>query len=94
MKKEYGSFFHYHYYRQFALYGMMLQTYCMNEYGFNHNWAFNGNVLVVNTSDFNTKLYKVNEKHFKRGKDEYEKLLKQVAYYEIFGYDKKVEFVK
>lgn len=93
MKRAGGSFFHYHYYRQFALYGMILKTYCAKEYGFNHNWKFNGNVLVVNTVDYNTRLYKVNEKHILEGKHEYERLLKEVAYYEITGNKEEVEFI-
>ena len=72
---------------------MMLETYCANEYGFNHNWTSNGNVLVVNTIDYNTRLCRVTKKHLEEGKREYENLLKQVAYYEIYGYDEEVKFV-
>lgn len=93
MNRDYGSFYHYHYYRQFALYKMMLETYCVNEYGFNHNWTSNGNVLVVNTIDYNTRLCRVTKKHLEEGKREYENLLKQVAYYEIYGYDEEVKFI-
>ena len=93
MKPEYGSFYHYHYHRQFALYLMMLEAYCIKEYGFNHNWKVYGNVLVINTSDFDAKLFKVNKTQLEQGRIEYQKLLKQVAYYELNGYDEEVEFV-
>lgn len=65
----------------------MLEAYCANKYGFNKNWKSEGNVLVVNTVDYNTRLCKVVKKHIDEGTKEYEKLLKMVAYYEISGYE-------
>lgn len=93
MNQEYGSFYHYHYYRQFALYLMMLESFCINEYGFNKKWEVKSNVLVVNTADYSTKLFKVSEEQLSKGKKEYEELLKRVAYYEINGYNCEVEFI-
>ena len=92
MNNEYGSFKKYHYARQFAMYRFMLEAYCNSEYGYNHNWQFRGNVLTVNTTDFNSKLFTVNKNQFINGKNEYEQLLKRVAFYEMFGYDQQVEF--
>lgn len=92
MNREYGSFYHYHYYRQFALYIYMLAAYCQKEYGYNHHWKLQGNVLVVNTVNYETACYRVTNEHLKEGKAEYEKLLKMVAYYELFGYKNDVEF--
>lgn len=93
MNQEYGSFYKYHYYRQFALYLMILEQYCIKEYGFNKKWKSYGNVLVVNTIDHDTRCCSVYKDHLKLGKLEYERLLKQVAYYEIFGYEKDVKFI-
>ncbi len=93
MNQEYGSFYHYHYYRQFALYLMMLESFCINEYGFNKKWEVESNVLVVNTADYNTKLFKVNKEQLSKGKQEYEELLKRVAYYEMNNYNCEVEFI-
>ena len=93
MNSEYGSFYHYHYYRQFALYMMMLQTYCIKEYGFNHNWTSKGHVLVVNTSEYDTRLCYVSKEQFAKGKEEYEQLLKRIGYYTINGFEEEVEFV-
>lgn len=93
MNPEYGSFYHYHYYRQFAMYKMMLETYCAKEYGFNYKWKSSGNVLVVNTTDYNTRLCRVNDKQLELGTEEYETLLKQIAYYELFGYSDNIEFI-
>lgn len=95
MNPEYGSFYHYHYYRQFALYGDVLKLHCMMNYGYNINdWNFKANVLVVSTSDpYDSKVFSVNEKMLKKGRREYKELLKRVAYYEMFGYEKEVKFV-
>lgn len=93
MNKEYGSFYHYHYHRQFALYMMMLKYYCMKEYGLTDKWKCYGNVLVVNTSDQATKLYKITKQQFEQGRLEYERLLKMVAYYKINGFSPEVDFV-
>ena len=92
MNKEYGSFVKYHYARQFALYKLMLESFCTKEYGYNHNWEFKGNVLTINTVDFDSRLFKVNKYQFEQGKREFEQLLKMVAFYELFGYDKEVDF--
>lgn len=95
MNPEYGSMQHYHYYRQFALYGDILQLYCMKEYGFNLNeWIFNANVLVVSTGEgFTSRCFSISPNLLKRGRKEYRELLKRVAYYEMFGYDQEVEFI-
>ncbi len=92
MRKQDGSFTKYHYSRQFAFYKFMLETYCMKEYGYNHNWTFNGNVLAVNTANYESRLFKVNKSQFEQGKREFEQLLKRVAFYELFGYNKEVIF--
>ena len=95
MNPEYGSMYHYHYYRQFALYGDILQLYCMKEYGFTpKTWDFKANVLVVSTSDpYESQCYPISDKLIRKGRCEYMQLLKRVAYYEMFGYDEEVKFV-
>ena len=92
--KEYGSWYHYHYSRQMALYGMMLQEYCKEQYNFNSDWTFECNMLVVDTLRENdTRCIHVPDSELEKGKLEYEELLKRVAYYEMYGYDKEVEFI-
>ena len=95
MNPEYGSMYHYHYYRQFALYGDILQLYCMKEYGYTpKTWNFNANVLVVSTSDpYESQCFPISDNLIKKGRREYMQLLKRVAYYEIFGYKEEVKFV-
>ena len=91
--EETGSMFHYHYYRQFALYRWILEHYCINEFGYNKDWTFKGNVIVVNTKDYFVEVFPISESLMEKGKKEYEELLKRVAFYEMFGYDKEVEFI-
>lgn len=95
MNPEYGSMYHYHYYRQFALYGDILQLYCMKEYGYTPKiWDFKANVLVVSTSDpYESQCFPISDNLIKKGRKEYMQLLKRVAYYEIFGYEEEVKFI-
>ena len=95
MNPEYGSMYHYHYYRQFALYGDILQLYCMREYGYTPKiWDFKANVLVVSTSDpYESQCFPISDNLIKKGRREYMQLLKRVAYYEIFGYEEEVKFI-
>ena len=95
MNPEYGSMYHYHYYRQFALYGDILQLHCMREYGYTpKTWDFKANVLVVSTSDpYESKCYPINDSLIRKGRREYMQLLKRVAYYEMFGYEEEVKFI-
>lgn len=90
---DYGSFNKYHYYRQFYMYMYMLQNYCTKEYGYNHKWKYRGNVLVVNTENYESRLFKVNKAQFEAGKKEFETLIKMVAYYSLFGDKEEVVFV-
>ena len=95
MNPDYGSLYHYHYYRQFALYGDILKLYCMKEFGYNENdWDFKASVLVVSTSEpYDSRKFYIDKSLLRRGREEYRKLLKMVGYYEIFGYKEEVKFV-
>lgn len=90
-----AHFDHYRYDIQGALYGDILKLYCMQKYGYNEDdWTFEVNFLAVkNNYPFNSKCCNMNSYLYNRGKISYQNLLKRVAYYEIFGYDKEVEFV-
>ena len=51
-------------------------------------------MLVVQTfPPYTSKCFSVNKSQLKQGWDKFEQLMKRVAYYEIFGYKKEVEFV-
>jgi len=91
--KESGSLFTYHYYRQAALYKTMLEEVAKKEYGYNHNWNFEFNFLVVQTiGNYASACYRVSDSLLEKGKLEYEDLLKRVAAYKIFGEDADIEF--
>lgn len=91
--KETGSLFTYHYYRQAALYKTMLEEVAKKEYGYNHNWNFEFNFLVVQTiGNYASACYRVSDSLLEKGKQEYEELLKRVAAYKIFGEDADIEF--
>lgn len=88
-----GSMEKYSYARQFALYRTMLEEVTKKEYGYNHNWNFECNVLVVQTiGNYASACYRVSDSLLEKGKKEYEDLLKRVAAYKIFGEDADIEF--
>lgn len=94
MNPEYGSFKHYKYARQLALYGIMLQNICKNEYGFNKNWTMKYNIAAVETiDDCNAALFPISDNLIKSGKRQLAQLMSRVAYYQMFGWDSKVEFI-
>lgn len=82
---DFGSMIKYHYPRQMAMYSFMLQEYCKKQYGFNQDWDFNCNMLVVETiNNYRSNCFRVNETLLKKGKREFEELIKRVAYFQIF----------
>lgn len=91
-----GSMEHYHYYRQMGAYGSILWKYLEKTRGVNKNtgWKMDVNMLVVQTiPPYTSRCFSVNKTQLKRGVNEFEQLMKRVAYYEIFGYKNEVEFV-
>lgn len=84
-----SSFLKLAYYQQFALYLYVLLKYCEKEYLYNKDeWSYDCNVLVVGTrGDCETEVYKVFDAHLKDGNRKFCKLLKMVAYCEMYGYN-------
>lgn len=71
----------YHYYREMALYCWLLSLYCKHKLGMEKP-IIKSNFLVVETfPDFYTKVSPMTSKLFKKGFDEFSKLLKLVAFY-------------
>ena len=96
MNLEYGSMQKFHYYRQMAVYGDILWWYCNNKFGAckETGWTLKHNMLVVQTLDpYSSSCFPVSENFIRKGRKEYKELLKRIAYYSIFGFDKEVEFV-
>lgn len=93
--KEGNSFDHYSYARQMAVYGEILWYYCMKTYGVTKEtgWKLNTNMLVVETiPNYWSRSYYVTNKQLREGHKMLEELLCRVAYCEMFGWDKEIEF--
>lgn len=72
----------------------MLIQYCKQKYGYDENWTYDCNVMVVGTrGDNETAVYKVIDPFIKEGKKEFCRLLKMVAYCEMYGYDDDYMFI-
>lgn len=75
-------------------YADILKKYCESEFGFDKSWDFKANVCVVETfGEHNSKCFKIPEKRIESARPEFEKLMKMIGYYTIYGYDEEVEFV-
>lgn len=94
-KETDGHFHSYSYYRQFYFYSQLLKEYCKMKYGYDEStWEFKSNVIVIQTVEpFYTKVFPVTSEDYDLGKLDFEQLLKQVAFYEINGWDKDVTFI-
>lgn len=96
MNSEYGSMVHYHYARQMAAYSSILFHYCQQYFGTckNQGWTLNCNMLVVQTiPPYSSKCFHVSRTQLKQGYEEFEQLMKRVAYHEMFGYDDEINFI-
>ena len=89
-----GSFFTFHYSRQFAMYLWILLRYCEKEYGYNkEEWKVRCNVIVSETTaNNNCCVYTISPEHLEVGRREFCRLLKMVAYCEMFGYSDDIVF--
>lgn len=90
-----GSLETFHYERQFAFYLYVLLRYCEKTYGYNpEEWTIKCNVIVVETTaDNRAAIFPITEELLEKGRREFCKLLKMVAYYELVGYESEVIFV-
>ena len=93
--KEEGSFYHYSYARQMAVYGEILWYWNMRNHGVSKEsgWRLNSNMLVVETiPNYWSKSYYVDNTQLKLGRKMLIELLCRVAYCKMFGWDKEIEF--
>lgn len=87
--KDFGefSFVNFHYSRQMAMYLWMLKLYVAKEYGLEHPEMY-ANMMVVSTiPDYRSGIYKCNTEEIANGFREFKRLLRMVAYCEVYGYD-------
>ena len=89
------SFVYFNYSRQFAAYLYVLVQYCKKVYDFNfEDWSVKCNVIVVETSGNNdVGVFTVSKELIDSGRKEFCKLLKMVAYCELFGFDDSIIFI-
>ena len=88
-----GSIMKYHYYRQLYMYGMMLQVLCRKDFEYDDDWSFDCNLLVVETvGDCKSKCCHINPTLLKKGKKEFNELIKRVACYRMFK-DEEIKFI-
>lgn len=95
MEPESGSFNHYNYARQMACYSQVLWYFCMRNFGVSKEtgWQLKANMLVVETiPNYWSRAYYVTDKQLREGMRMFYELMCRVAYCEIFGYDKEIEF--
>lgn len=93
---EDGSWNKFSYARQMAVYSEILMFYCMKNFGVSRKmgWKLENNMLVVETiPHYWSRCYKVNYNQLTSGKHMLRELLSRVAYCELFGYDKEIEFI-
>ena len=94
MNPEWGSMKKYHYARQFLCYSDILKKYCEKEFGYGNDWAFKANVCVVETGgEHSSRCFRVSDELMEAARPEFEKLMKMIGYYTIYGYDEEVEFI-
>lgn len=92
--QDYGSFIHYHYARQMAMYLWMLFHFCKKEYKIDKSWNVSANMIVVETGyDNKAGHFKVSKEQLREGKKEFQRLLKMVGICEICGYDDNIQFI-
>lgn len=77
----------YHYYREMSIYTWLLSFVAKKYYNMD-NPIIKSNFLVIETiPDYYTKVSPMTSKLFKKGFEEFRKLLKLVAFYKVNGYD-------
>ena len=85
----------FNYQMQFAGYLDMLESLAKKEYGYDPaTWTRKANVWALHTRwNYSAWSFRVTEDLLAKGKEPYERALKMVAYYELFGHEEEVEFV-
>lgn len=87
------SILNFHYYREIAMYSTLLSMVCAKYYHM-PNPDVKGNFLVVSTiPPYSTQVFRMTKELFKKGIEEFHKLLKMVCYYTYYGFQDKEEII-
>lgn len=82
-----GSFQTYHYGRQMAMYLWMLKLYAQKVYNMEHPKMYANMMLVSTIPDYRSGVYGCKTNEIADGFKEFKRLLRMVAYCEVYGYD-------
>lgn len=92
--QDYGSFVHFYYARQMAMYLWMLFHLCKKEFNVDKSWDVSVNMVVVETTcDNRAGVFRVSKNQLTSGRKEFQRLLKMVGYCEIEGYNDNITFI-
>lgn len=79
----FGSFQKYHYYRQIAIYMLILQKLLNNP-----KYTYQANILTIESfGEFNSKIHPISNAYIKLGLAEFKELICRVAYHTQYGFD-------
>lgn len=81
------SFIKYHYARQMAMYLWMLKLYAEKELKMQNPDMFANMLVVCTCPDYRAGVCNVTNGEIKQGFEEFKRLLRMVAYCEVYGYD-------
>lgn len=82
-----GSYVNFHYSRQMAMYLWMLKLYAEKAYGMQNPKMYANMMLVSTIPDYRAGIYRCKNQEIAEGFKEFKKLLRMVAYCEVYGYD-------
>lgn len=81
------SFVKFHYSRQLAMYLWMLRLYAEKELKMNHPSMYTNLLVVCTCPDYRAGVFSITTNEIKQGFEEFKRLLRMVAYCEVYGYD-------
>lgn len=82
-----GSFQTFHYSRQMSMYLWMLKLYAQKQYNMQQSRMYANMMLVSTIPDYRSGIYKCKNSEIAEGFKEFKRLLRMVAYCEVYGYD-------
>lgn len=82
-----GVFEYHHYFRQLAVYSLMLQMY-LDHCLYKADYNIKCNIFAIETTgDNRSQMFRINNSYIQYGIQEFKELICRVAYHEIYGYD-------
>lgn len=81
------SFVKFHYSRQLAMYLWMLRLYAEKELKMSNPSMYTNLLVVCTCPDYRAGVFSITTSEIKQGFEEFKRLLRMVAYCEVYGYD-------